>query len=50
MQLDIDIAFLVDHLMLQVPASTPAEMRNNRVAVAQQVNVEVNVSAWLVSD
>ena len=43
------VHFLVrdDHLVLQVPAGTPTEFRDDGVAVAEEVDVEVGVVAWL---
>ena len=40
--------FIADyHLVLQVPPSAPAELRDDGVAVAEEVNVEVGVITGL---
>ena len=46
---ELHVHFLVrdDHLVLQVPPCAPTEFRDDGVAVAEEVDVEVGVVAWL---
>ena len=46
---ELHVHFLVrdDHLVLQVPAGTSTEFGDDGVAVAEEIDVEVGVVAWL---
>ena len=46
---ELHVHFLIgnDHLVLQVPPGAPTEFRDDGVAVAEEIDVEVCVVAWL---
>ena len=46
-QLHVDSLIRDDHLVPQVPLRAPAELGHDGVAVAEEVDVEVGVGAWL---
>lgn len=49
MWLDVDRGVVVDyHFVLQVPVGASAKFGNDGVAVAEHVDVEVDVGAWLI--
>ena len=46
-QLHVNLLVLKDHLVLQIPSSTPAELCDDCIAVAEEVDVEVGVRTRL---
>ena len=46
---ELHVHFFVrdDHLVLQVPSGAPTEFRDDGVAIAEEIDVEVGVVAWL---
>lgn len=49
-QLHVNSLLWHDHLMLQVPPSAPTELGDDGIAIAEEVNVEGGVRAWLNVD
>lgn len=46
MKLYINVVFF-DHLMLQVPPRASAQLRHNRIAFPQHIDIEIDVLAGL---
>ena len=47
LQLHVNFIILKDHLVSQIPSSTPAELCDDCIAVAEEVDVEVGVRTRL---
>lgn len=46
-KLHVDFLIMDDHLMLQVPPSAPTELREDGIAIAEEVDVEVGMGTGL---
>lgn len=46
-QLHVNLIVLEDHLVLQIPSSTPAELCDDCITVAEEVDVKVGVRTRL---
>lgn len=46
-QLHVSFLILGDHVMLQIPSSTPTELCDHDITVAKEVNVKGGVRTWL---
>lgn len=46
-QLHVGFLILGDHVMLQVPSSTPTELCDHNITVAKEVDVEGGMRTWL---
>lgn len=50
LRLDLNLLILGDHLVLEGPAETATQLRDNNVTVTEEVDIEVDVTHSLARD
>lgn len=49
-RLHLNLLIGIEHLVLEIPTGSSAKLSDNRVAVAEEVNVKVDVVNGLLTD